>query len=46
MDIERFRNSAHRHVDRLSQAGILVQVADQPSGKLFAAREILEITTS
>jgi Fic family protein len=39
-------HSAQRHVDRLSQAGILVQVADQPSGKLFAAREILEITTS
>jgi len=39
-------HSAQRHVDRLLQAGVLVQVADQPSGKVFAARAILEITTN
>jgi len=39
-------HSAQRHVDRLLQAGILILVADQPSGKVFVAREILEITTN
>jgi Fic family protein len=31
-------HSAQRHVDRLLQAGVLVQVADQPSGGVRRAR--------
>ncbi|MFZ1466873.1 MAG: Fic family protein [Anaerolineae bacterium] len=39
-------HSAQRHVERLLHAGILTQVSDQSAGKLFSAREILEITTN
>jgi Fic family protein len=39
-------HSAQRHVDRLLNEGVLVQVSDQPSGRVFSARAILEITTN
>jgi Fic family protein len=37
-------HSAQRHVERLLKAGVLVQVSDQPSGKVYTAQAILEIT--